>query len=177
MTKNRSDDDPGAGDARERWSEQRLILARALLDEGLSLDRLTALLDEKGVDLLDNGLPYVLVAARNKLRSEERRERRRVELESTAAGRDARSVLDPADEAIGRLELSATVTALAGLEPRESWPLWWHVAEVSDGEIALRCLDLGFDAKLASVETIKKRRQRLREQLRVVVGRQSTRGG
>lgn len=160
-----------SGDRRHnaRWTEDRQRLYRVLLDEGLNADDLDALLEREGAALLDRHIPYLVVAARNRRRDVDRRERRRSVLEGVAhqdRGLATPSVLDPAEVVEARAELSAVVEQLGRLDPRYSWPLWWHAAGFTDDEI----IELWDEAELTpphpTRETIRKRRERARSMLR-----------
>jgi len=161
--------EPTATDpASATWRSERRALYAILLHEGLEPDNLHQLLVEKGAALLDAAVPYLVVAARNRARSAARRDRRRLELHD----RDAEDVsqrrvpLDPADVVVARAELSAAIEALSQLQPKYSWPLWWHAAGFGDEEICELWNEAGFLPPDPSLAAIRKRRERARTQLR-----------
>ncbi|HEX7136043.1 MAG TPA: hypothetical protein VF228_25915 [Iamia sp.] len=160
---------PTAETPPEPWSHVRRRIYRQLLEEGLDADDLDRLLDQEGAALLDRSVPYLVVAARNRARSAARRDRRRAELED-AAERDpslARpSPLDPAELVAARAELDDVVEQLGGLDPRYSWPLWWHAAGYEDDEIIDLWDEAGFEPPHPTRATIRKRRERARSMLR-----------
>jgi len=148
------------------WTEERRQLYVQLLDERLDADALHQLLVDKGTDLLDASVPYLVVAARNRARSTARRERRRADLESAATSQTRPSVFDPADIVAARQELSAVIVELGRLDPAYSWPLWWHAGGFSDDDIVELWNDAGFEPRNPSPAAIRKRRQRARSDLR-----------
>jgi hypothetical protein len=137
-----------------------------LLDEGLDAETLHQLLVEQGPDLLDASVPYLVVAAKHRSISAFRRDARRVELEERHSITHARGAgpfaIDPADIVVARSELAEVVEALGQLDPRYSWPLWWHAAGFSDDEIVALWNDAGFQPPNPSLPTLRKRRERAR---------------
>ena len=156
------------------WVADRRRLYSTLLDEGLDAEALHQLLVEKGPALLDSSVPYLVVAARNRARSTDRRDRRGAELHELHAAEQARqasATLDPADIVVARVELSAAVAALGQLDPRYSWPLWWHAAGFDDEEIRVLWNEAGFKPADPTAASIRKRRERARGQLRRLLGK------
>ncbi|MDQ1422139.1 MAG: hypothetical protein QOJ52_4101 [Acidimicrobiaceae bacterium] len=182
MTGDLSPEDRGfLGQASEQvgtagWTEERRAIYARLLDEDLDRDALDQLLVDKGPRLLDADIPYVVAAVRNRRLSALRRDARRAELEVHQATSDRfleGSAFDPADVVVARSELEAVISALADMDPRYSWTLWWHAAGHTDAEITDLWNDAGFNPPDPTPESIRKRRERARSRLRGVLGLQS----
>jgi hypothetical protein len=153
------------------------MLYATLLDENLDADALHQLLVEKGPSLLDAQIPYLVVAARNRNRSVDRRDRRRAVLEERLIESDTvlkPFVNDPADLVVERAELDDAMVVLGSLDARYSWPLWWHAAGFSDDEIIELWNDAGFEPPNPSAAAIRKRRERARLVLRQRLHTEST---
>lgn len=154
------------------WPETRRAIYAQLLEDGLDEDALHQLLIERGPELLDASIPYLVVAARNRSISTVRRDHRRVELEEERSSFEAHSgplAIDPADAVIAHNELAAVVRALGQMDPKLSWPLWWHAAGYTDQEISELWNDAGFLPRDPSSASVRKRRERARRQLRGLV--------
>lgn len=157
------------GGARD-WSSQRREIYAALLADHLDMDGLHQLLADRGAALLDKSVPYLLVAARNRVRSTYRRDSRRSELELEAEGPASSAYgLDPATVVAQQAELDAVIIALGRLDPAYSWPLWWHAAGYSDDEIIQYWDEAGLEPSNPTAASIRKRRERARQQLRRLV--------
>jgi hypothetical protein len=131
-------------------------------------DALHDLLVRNGPEILDRDLPYLVIAARNQLRSRLRRGAASHEIPSpdVRADEEAGSLWDPlarvmADEALGELLIE-----LAELDPRDILVLWSTAAGRSDAEIAGEWDELQFQPSNPSPDLIRKRRERARTRMR-----------
>jgi hypothetical protein len=136
-------------------------------------DALHELLLRHGPAILDRELPYLVVAAGNQRRSMARRGAASHEIPTTDIGADegAHSLWDPLASAIAREGFGELLTALGDLDPRDLLVLWSHAAGASDTEIAAQWDELQFNPPSPSIESIRKRRERARVQLRKRLGR------
>ncbi|MBL8775324.1 MAG: hypothetical protein JNK12_05315 [Acidimicrobiales bacterium] len=151
----------------ERRTDRRRLYEQ-LLDAAHSPDDLQQLWFRFGPALFEADTPYVLTALRHRAidryRSEDRRRQR-----EEAYARDATwalDAIDPAERVVQKLKLAGVLDALSQLDPRDSWPLWWHVQGLTDPEIAERWDDAGFDPSHPTSSFLRKHRQRVRERLR-----------
>ena len=155
--------------ARRAWklSDAQRQRYQALLEVS-DPDALHDLLVRHGPGILDRDLPYLVVAARNQLRSKSRRGAPRHELptEQIPEGQAEPSIWDPLARVISDERMEALLNALGELDPRDLLVVWSHAAGRSDAEIAAQWDQLGFDPHNPSEESIRKRRQRARGRLR-----------
>ena len=147
-------------------SADRYVTLRETLSEGRRqfLDELVA---DKGEQFLENDVPYLLVAIRNRERDEFRRLKRELRLASGEHLPSASSTisLDPAAVVTSRIELDAAIEALRDLDQRDALLLWWTAEGYSLDEIAKKW----HDAKLKPAEPghgyLRTRRSRARVKL------------
>lgn len=146
------------------WEAYRTLLARA--DQDAAQD----LLEQRGVDILRAGLPYLLVAVRNAVRSRERRGSGRFEL-PTDVDLDRRSgpVWDPLERVIASQQLDAVVVAMAELAAVDAHIIWRTVEGMPDNELLVELERLDLPDRPTSQEALRKRRSRARARLRAAV--------
>lgn len=133
------------------------------------LDALHSVIAAHGAEVLDKGLPYVLIAARNWRRSDHRRSAAHPEVPVTDAPEPA-SLWDPFQELAQNESLRRLTSALAELADEEVLVVWRHAEGYTDGEIQQEWDALAFEPRTPSVEYIRKRRQRARARLKELVG-------
>jgi hypothetical protein len=131
-------------------------------------DALHDLLVRHGPEILDRDLPYLVVAARNQVRSRSRRGAAKYERPSEDVGADAEadSLWDPVARAMAHEGLRELLAELGDLDPRDVMVLWSHAAGRTDHEIAAEWDKLGFKPRGPSLESIRTRRARARTLLR-----------
>lgn len=158
----------GAGLSRERRRE----LYQELLRAGADPEALHALIDRTKGEILDRSVPYALVAVRNQLRSgwrSDERRRRREEAQPADGGYPDPDAIDPAERALANDGLQRALRAMARLDERDSWSLWWNASGYSDAEIAELWDDAGFEPRAPSPNYLRTRRARARQRLRAVL--------
>ena len=131
-------------------------------------DALHQVIAAHGPGILDKGLPYILIAARNWQRSAHRRTvaHPEVPLSDLPAEPSSGSIWDPFERLAQKQGLRALADALAHLEDEDFLVVWRHAEGESDVAIQQEWDKLGFRPASPSVEYLRKRRQRAREQLR-----------
>jgi DNA-directed RNA polymerase specialized sigma24 family protein len=143
---------------------------RSVYDEAVrraDLDTVHDLIAKHGPGILQRGLPYLLVAARNLARDRHRQARRRHE-----SSIDNIDVPDPTDggDVQAALRLTALssrlVEALGALGERDAVLLWEGARGSSDEAIAREFVRRGWDSQPASRAAIRKRRERATARLR-----------
>ncbi len=144
---------------------------RSVYDEAVrraDLDTVHDLIARYGPEVLERGLPYVLVAARNRARDLHRQAARRQD--RTLDGLDPPESLDAEDDARTALRLtglsSKLIQALGELSEPDAVLLWEGARGSSDSAIALEFVERGWDLTPASRATIRKRRERATARLR-----------
>lgn len=135
-------------------------------------DSLHELIARHGVEILDRSLPYLFVAARNQLRSRQRRER--VRAHSREVDESASSIWNPWDRLVDREALRRLAEAISSLAPEDRLLLMRKAEGATYAEIIEEWDQLGFSPIHPSAETLRKRRQRLLEKLREGLGRQTS---
>jgi hypothetical protein len=138
-------------------------------------DGLHTLIAEKGPEFLNQGLPYVVYAARLRIRRDERRERRqqhllRMRFRGEAAPTEGvvpqTSCWDPYERAARSELLRNLIDALARLPDADAMILWRCAEGYSDREIVARWRQFGGSEPPPSEASVRKRRERAREALR-----------
>ncbi len=133
-------------------------------------DALHQLIAAHGTEILDRGLPYVLIAARNWKRSAIRRGASHTEVPVTDLEIEPSSSLwDPFQQLEQKEALRSVTDALAQLEDPDFLVIWRHAEGYSDLDIQREWNELGFDPPRPAVEYLRKRRQRARERLRKIL--------
>ena len=151
------------------WTEGRHATYQELLSRGGDPGRLADLWMRYGSSVFDRDVPYLLVALRRLSIDEYRRAKREDELvnkQRQAADRAPFTEADPAEIVASRNDLTEVSRALASLEERDAWALWWHAAGLNDLEIAQRWTEAGFSPANPSRDLLRKRRERARSALR-----------
>jgi hypothetical protein len=123
-----------------------------------------------GAQVLDKGLPYVLIAARNWQRSAHRRLAVHPEVPLTDISEPV-SLWDPFEQLQQKESLRALANALSQLDDPEILVVWRHAEGHTDAEIQQEWDALGFEPRNPTEEYLRKRRQRARERLKVLLGR------
>jgi hypothetical protein len=154
---------------------QRIAHYRELLAAS-DADSVHDLVVRHGPEILDRDLPYLIVAARNQLRSEMRRGSSRYDTpvseppqETTVEG----SAWDPLARVMAHERLRELAEAMAGLDPRDVLVLWAHAAGHSDAEIIEQWNRLGFSPLGPTAVAIRKRRERAGQLVRDRLSRPS----
>ncbi len=126
------------------------------------------LLARYGPGILDRGLPYLVVAARNRLRSRLRRGYSRFEVptQDPLPDEPTSRAWDPLTRLVASEQLTKLLSVLASMDDRDVLVVWRHVEGVADEEIRAEWDARGFLPRSPSVESIRKRRERARETLR-----------
>jgi hypothetical protein len=148
--------------------ERQLAHYRVLL-ESTDADSVHDLIVRQGPEILDRDLPYLIVAARNQLRSRMRRGPEHYdvptsEVPATATGEG--SIWDPLARATTHETLRELALAMANLDPRDVLVLWSHANGHSDAEIVAEWDQLGFKPSSPTYVAIRKRRERAVQRLR-----------
>jgi hypothetical protein len=133
-------------------------------------DALHSLIATHGAKILDKGVPYVLIAARNWQRSAHRRVEAHPEVPVTEVTEPV-SLWDPFQEIERKESLRALTTALSQLDDQEVLVVWRHAEGYTDLQIQREWDALGFEPRTPSEEYLRKRRQRAREHLKTLLGR------
>lgn len=151
----------------ERGANDREALYRALI-EASDPDALHDLIAARGPEILDLPFPYLVVAARNRLRDRRRRQAREIPMESVGPQTvsPARSPWDPLELAMARDALRRTLNALAAMDDRDVLVVWLAAQGLSDHEIASAWDSLGLMPRNPTLPAIRKRRERARTLLR-----------
>ena len=136
------------------------------------LEPVHELLARYGPRILDFGVPYVVVAARNWRRSEARRARatRETPTERVPEKVAPASLWDPWVQVQANDELRRLASAMADLDDSDVLVLWRHIEGRTDREIADEWDVLGYKPAKPSVSLVAKRRERARERLRHALG-------
>jgi hypothetical protein len=165
-------DGPGRTDT--TLSDDRLALyekLRRITDP----DALHQLIAAHGAEILEKGLPYILIAARNWRRNLHRQAVAHPEVPVGDLPADpassSRSVWDPYERLAQKEGLRALAHALAQLDEADFLVVWRHAEGEPDTLIQQEWDAVGFEPRRPSVEYLRKRRQRAREQLRALLGR------
>lgn len=161
-------------EAQQPWSgealsaEQREVYDR--VRRSADLDALHDLLATYGPGILDRGLPYVLVAARNRARSRHRQAaaRRERPFEEMAADLPAPSLWDPYERVAEHEELLRITHALAEMDERDALVVWRNAQGSSDEAIRREWDALGLQPPSPTGAYLRKRRERARDHLRRV---------
>jgi hypothetical protein len=126
------------------------------------------LLARYGPGILDRGLPYLVAAARNRLRSRLRRGYGRFEVPTRdlSADQPTPRAWDPLVRLVASEQLTKLVSVLASMDDRDVLVVWRHAEGVPDEEIRAEWDARGFLPQSPSVESIRKRRERARATLR-----------
>jgi hypothetical protein len=162
---------PTAVDSPPLTAENRRALYERLRRAGVDLDALHDVFERTGGSILDRSVPYALVATRNRLRDVGRSDSRRRDREgSYEAALQAPGVeaLDPAERLDAREDLRRAIRALAQLEERDAWLLWWHAGGFSDAEVVDLWTDAAFEPHRPSAAYLAVRRHRARSRLREI---------
>jgi hypothetical protein len=134
-------------------------------------DDIHDLLARYGPGILDRGLPYLVVAARNRLRSRLRRGYSRYEVptEDPPPDEPTSRAWDPLTRLVASEQLTKLLSALASMDDRDILVVWRNVEGVADEEIRAEWDARGFQPRTPSAESIRKRRERARETLRNII--------
>jgi hypothetical protein len=133
------------------------------------LDAVHELVAKYGTAVLERGVPYVLVAARNRLRSDARRASatREVAVGNVESAVDPPNpLLDPFERVSRRPALRAVLAAMSQMDPADALIVWRTSEGVPDVEIVEEWNELGYEPTHPSAEYIRKRRERARQALR-----------
>ena len=160
---------PGEGYKKTAQTIDRIELYREL-SRITDLDALHSVIAAQGAEILDKGLPYVLIAARNWRRSAHRRSLAHQEIAVTDAPEPA-SVWDPFQELAQNESLARLTSALSELADEDVLVVWRHAEGYADSEIQHEWDELGFEPRTPTMEYLRKRRQRAREQLKDLLGK------
>jgi hypothetical protein len=134
-------------------------------------DALHSLIAKHGPEILEKGLPYVLIAVRNWQRSAFRARTAHREVAADEAPEPS-SIWDPVEELYHKKSLQQLAVALGELDDEDALVLWRHAEGYSDAEIRKEWDKLGLSPQNPAEEYLRKRRQRARERLRnILVGR------
>lgn len=125
------------------------------------------LVGRSGPSVLDLPFPYVVVAARNRLRDRQRLGHRTVTTDPSELPEvPAAPSWDPLEIALTSDTLRRTLEALAEMDDRDVLVVWLHAQDRSDAEIAVTWDALGLQPPSPSEVAIRKRRERARAALR-----------
>jgi hypothetical protein len=133
------------------------------------MDALHSVIAEHGAEILDKGLPYVLIAARNWRRTDYRRSSAHPTV-PVAQVPEPVSLWDPFQELAQSESLHRLTSALAKLSDDEVLVVWRHAQGYADNEIQKEWDALGFEPRTPTLEYIRKRRQRARARLKELLG-------
>jgi hypothetical protein len=131
-------------------------------------DALHSVIAIHGAQILDKGLPYVLIAARNWQRSAHRRTAAHPEVPVTDLPEPA-SLWDPFQELEQKESLRALASAFSQLDNQDVLVVWRHAEGYTDIQIQQEWDALGFEPRTPSEEYLRKRRQRARERLKTLL--------
>lgn len=134
------------------------------------IDALHSLIAAHGAEILDKGLPYVLIATRNLRRSEHRRSVAHSDV-TAASIQGPVSLWDPYQQLEHTESLQRVTSALSELDDEDVLVVWKHAEGYSDTEIQQEWDVLGFEPRAPTVEYLRKRRQRARERLKKLLAR------
>lgn len=148
--------DAGIEETRRRVYER----LRRVADE----DSVHDLVARYGPEILDRDLPFLIVAARNQLRSRMRRAHSEQLALQVPDAADPRG--DAFDVATGQIGVDALLSALARLDPRDTLLLWRVAEGVPDQEVADEWDARGLLPSNPSPAALRKRRERARARLR-----------
>ena len=157
-----------SGSLADRETTYRALIAAS------DLESLHDLIARKGPEVLDLPFPYLVVAARNRLRDSLRRKVHEVPLGSEEGSvTPAPSVWDPLEVALAKDELRRTLETLARMDDRDVLVVWLAARGVADEKIVAEWDSLGFEPRHPTLSAIRKRRERARAELRrrTAVGR------
>ncbi len=132
------------------------------------LDALHDLIVAKGAEVLDLPFPYLVVAARNRLRDRLRREARETPVPpvDTDWTSPTPSLWDPMELVMASDELRRTLEVLASMDDRDVLVVWLAAQGHSDAEIVSAWDGLGLQPRNPTPSAIRKRRERARSELR-----------
>jgi hypothetical protein len=161
-----------SGRADPSSSDDRLEVYRKLRTI-VDPDALHQLIAAHGPEILQKGLPYILIAARNWQRNRYRQAvaHPQVPLTELPADVSARSVWDPYERLAQKEGLRALADALARLDDEDFLVVWRHAEGEPDTAIQQEWDAVGFQPPAPTVEYLRKRRQRARERLRTLLRR------
>lgn len=160
--KPQAEKDSRAESASER--ERRALYER--LRRAADLDAIHDLLAKHGPQILDRGFPYLIVSARNRVRSQQRRAAIRREISSDDVREAEFPFWDPFERIAQREDLRRVAEALAGLDDEEILVIWRHTEGRSDREIQAEWDEHGFEPPSPNPAYLRKRRERARKRLR-----------
>jgi hypothetical protein len=171
-------DDPrdASGDAGVHAGSRNLSGRQALyvaLSQAVDLDGLHDLIATKGMEILELPFPYLVVAARNRVRDRLRRQAREDPSASANTPDAAASPIlwDPLELVMANDELRRTLEALAAMDDRDVLVVWLSAQGSSDEEIVAEWDSLGFAPSHPTLAAVRKRRERARAELRRRVDR------
>ncbi len=160
-----SDRDPKSDQSRDRRRRATYDKVRHVVDE----DSLHDLIASYGPEFLDREFPYIVVAARNRLRSRLRRIR-----PEESFVEDDLSYFDDSWDPVDQIEIRTSfrdfLDALALLDDRDVLVLWRQAEGISDEEVVKEWDLRGFEPPNPSRGAIRKRRERARLRLRTSIG-------
>lgn len=143
---------------------------RAVYDAAVQRGDIEAVHDliaQHGIAVLDRGLPYVLVAARNRVRDRLRSEARHPSVPLGDSEEDRTD--DGVEDALRSMRLAARAErlaeALGRLSDRDAYVLWESARGTKDPEIAQGFVERGWDSRPVDRATIRKRRERATQRL------------
>ncbi len=126
------------------------------------IDALHDVIASKGIDILARGVPYLIVAARNRRRDALRHQG--VEDRYVRRQKAAHVDVDPVDRIFAAAQLNLLLASLGNWPDHDALLLWWSAADVPDSEIIDRLRPFGIE--IDSRSTLRKRRERLRRKLK-----------
>jgi hypothetical protein len=161
-------DGPGTEDTSELDDERLGTYKR--LREIADPDAVHDLVASYGPGILDRGLPYLVVAARNRLHSRMRGGHNRFEIPTgNLPDTEAISAWDPLARIAASEQLATLVSTLADMDDRDVLVVWRHAEGVPDDEIRAEWDARGFQPRSPSMASIRKRRERARTTLRALL--------
>jgi len=146
----------------ESDSDFESVYERLVASTGVDRDSVHDLVSKHGPEILERDFPYLLVVARGLRKSRVRRSARRFSLLEQYLEREP-SRFDPMDLAVVDDELRRTLENLVSLSELDALIVWLFATGYSDAEIQLKLPERFGEL---SLDQIRKRRSRAREELR-----------
>lgn len=154
--------DAAMPDWRTRARVAKYQTLRSLVDE----DSLHDVIATNGIEILDAEIPYLLVAARNRLRRSWRATSRAAErLDLAVDVERPQSMFDPADAILRNEAAADLLRAISTLREEDQHVLWWSAAGMSTEEMVSRWAEAGLDAPAPSAQALRQRLHRARRRV------------
>lgn len=157
---------PDKSNAKQPFEGRRRKTYEALL-RARDPDAVHELIVREGPEILDQDIPYLLVAARHQAISSHRRQERDVELTPMLVETATSSLWDPFERASEHETLGQLARALGELPLVDALIVWLTATGVDDAEIEIRLKQLG---ESISPGAIRLRRHRARKALAEKLG-------